>query len=62
MLFGYKGRGDSKTYACERWIDELSGNEYITMSYIRKHPGDYDRYRKKRIGMLVQWIRNSEVV
>jgi len=63
MLFGYKGQSNRNSYACERWINEnSSSNEYLTISQVRNYPADYDRYRKKRIGMLVQWIRNSEVV
>jgi hypothetical protein len=63
MLFGYKGQSNGNSYACDRWINEnSSSNEYITIIQVRNHPADYDKYRKKRIGMLVQWIRNSEVV
>jgi hypothetical protein len=61
ILFGYKGESNPNAYACENWINNQPECD-MSISMVREQPDQYDKIRRKRIGMLVQWIRNCEIV
>jgi len=58
-LFGYKST--SWHVHCNSWVRTLT-TDINGISPVRLNPSLYPAFRKKRINMLVQWIRNSEVV
>jgi len=63
ILFGYKGEKEHPdAYGCENWINNQYPDTSVSIGIVRTEPAQFDRIRRKRIGMLVQWIRNSEVV
>lgn len=63
ILFGYKSANTNNSFACEAWLSKQQYiNPYFGFSIVRKHPDQFDDIRKKRINMLTQWIRHSEVV
>jgi hypothetical protein len=63
ILFGYKGEKEHPdAYGCENWFNTQYPDSNVSISIVRTEPAQFDRIRRKRIGMLVQWIRNSEVV